>query len=190
VAQIAVWLKHLIAMVILAGFLELVLPDNQLKNVTKLILGLAIMLFLLQPLSSFYQLPATLAGAMAGAFSRAQATPGTAQVIREGLMLRQKWRRDFEKEARHGLEAKLQKLFTLFEEAVLQRVTCRYEGTRLRQVKLVVEPAARHEIRPYLKRQIIRSVQLVTELPPDQIEITWGEHNAESFGIGFENGAP
>jgi stage III sporulation protein AF len=108
VAQIAVWLKHLIAMVILAGFLELVLPDNQFKNVTKLILGLAIMLFLLQPLSKFYQLPATLTGVMAEAFLPAPTTPATTQVMREGLIIRQKWQRDFDRTARQGLEAKLQ----------------------------------------------------------------------------------
>jgi stage III sporulation protein AF len=191
VAQIAVWLKHLIAMVVLAGFLELVLPDNQLKNVAKLILGLVIMLFLLQPLSNFYQLPATLAEAVSKTVFRATTTSPTNQVIRKGLLLRRQWQRDFDQAAHQGLEAKLQKIFTLLEGAVLQRVTCRYEGTRLRQVKLlVVEPAKNNDTRLYLKRQIIRSVQLVTELPADQIEIVWGEHNAGSLGTGFENDAP
>jgi stage III sporulation protein AF len=100
-AQIAVWLKTLIAMVILAGFLELLLPDNQMKSVTKLILGLAILLFLLRPLANLARLPAVLIETLAGTSApRVPETPATAQVIREGLLLRRQWQRDFKLERR------------------------------------------------------------------------------------------
>jgi stage III sporulation protein AF len=100
-AQIAVWLKTLIAMVILAGFLELLLPDDQMKSVTKLILGLAILLFLLRPLANLARLPAVLIETLAGTSApRVPETPATAQVIREGLLLRRQWQRDFKLERR------------------------------------------------------------------------------------------
>jgi stage III sporulation protein AF len=106
VTQIVIWLKTLIAMVVLAGFLELLLPSNHLKRVTKLILGLAIILFLLRPLGDFYQLPDRLSGALAEIFNQASTTSATDRVVREGLLLRQKWQAEYEREARQELEAK------------------------------------------------------------------------------------
>jgi stage III sporulation protein AF len=178
-AQIVIWLKTLIAMVVLAGFLELLLPDNQLKSVTKLILGLAIILFLLRPLGNFYQLPDRLNEAFAEFFFQASATPATDRVVREGLLLRQKWQADFEWGRRRDLEAKLQKALTVCGNILLQRVNCRYHQNQLNRVSLTVTGAAPRRLtavqQANANRQIIRIVQLVTQLAPGQIEIVWGE---------------
>jgi hypothetical protein len=179
-AQIAIWLKRLVGLVVLAGFLELVLPDNQLKSVTKLILGLTILLFLLQPVSNLTQLPEVLTGALTKAFSvRAPDTPATGQVMRKGLWLRQRWQQEFHRELQQELQTKLQKVFAINANVILQQVTCRYEGGRLAGVKLTVtlgvpRPLSVVQMRR-LQQQTIRAVQAVTTLPPGQIEIVWGE---------------
>ncbi|HBE80421.1 MAG TPA: stage III sporulation protein AF, partial [Firmicutes bacterium] len=56
-SQVTEWLRQLVAAIILAGLLEMLLPNNELKNVTKMVMGLLIMMILIQPLIKVFVLP-------------------------------------------------------------------------------------------------------------------------------------
>jgi stage III sporulation protein AF len=176
-AQIVVWLKQLVAMVILAGFIEMVLPDNQLQKVTRMVLSLLVMLCLVQPLSRLFRIPATLAGILPEVFSQTDTGNATAQVICDGAQLRRKWQREFEAATQQALEEKLAKVFPLFEGIAVKNVVCRYAGDRLRQVKVAIKPAAPNPLSAETRRRLLRqaenSVRLFTGLAADQIEVSW-----------------
>jgi stage III sporulation protein AF len=177
VDQIAVWLKQLVAMVILAGFIEMILPDNQLQKVTRMVLSLLIIFCLVQPLSCLFRIPATLAGILPKVFSQTDAGNATAQVLRDGAQMRRKWQQGFETMTQQALQAKLTKVFTLFEGMAVKNVVCRYAGDRLRQVIVVIKSTASAplpaETRQRRLRQAENSVRLFTGLATDQIEVSW-----------------
>lgn len=179
--QLGAWIKPIIAMIILAGFLELILPDNQLEKVTKLILGLVILMFLLQPLTRLLNLPSALAGSLLGTAGQNRAGPATGQVIREGLKMRDFWLREYRTERQNYLQSKLEQIITIFTGVKLQNVSCDFEGIRLKRVMVTVASLNKMVTRPGTlqkqTQQIIRSVQFVTGLNQDQIDVRWGEDN-------------
>jgi len=183
VEQIGAWLKPIIAMIILAGFFEMILPDNQLRSVTKMILGLVIVMFLLQPLTKVLNLPAALIRSVPGAIETETVSTDTDQLIREGIKMRNAWLQDYEARAQQDLEQKLCRVLGLFEDFELQKVTCTYEGSGLQRVRVVVKPTRssllRSQVVEGLNRKIVGAVQLLTQLNQNQIEVRWGEKNEQ-----------
>jgi stage III sporulation protein AF len=176
--QIAGWLKRLIVMVVLAGFIEMLLPDNQLRNVTKLVLGLVIMVLLIQPVMNLMNWPPVLAES----FSRIpveSAVPATDRVVREGVRMRRQWQMRYNRTNQADLEANLKKVLGLLE-VQLHQVDCDYRDSRLIKVKIMVEPVAGKVIRLNslrgLDQKLRRTVRLFTGLNEDQVEVRWGEN--------------
>ena len=48
-----IWLRMLIGLVLVIGLFDMLLPDTDLKKIAKLVMGLAIMLAVLQPITAF-----------------------------------------------------------------------------------------------------------------------------------------
>jgi stage III sporulation protein AF len=177
--QIAGWLKRLIVMVILAGFIEMLLPDNQLRNVTKLVFGLVIMVFMIQPVTKLMNLPLSLAESLSR-IPGENAVPATAQVLRAGIRMRSQWQMRYNRTNQHHLEENLKKVFGLLE-VKLRQVDCDYRDSRLIKVKIMAEPVLGKVIRSdslrRLDQKIRRAVRLFTGLNEDQVEVRWGENH-------------
>jgi stage III sporulation protein AF len=175
--QIAGWLKRLIVMVVLAGFIEMLLPDNQLRNVTKLILGLVIMVLMIQPLTNLMNLPSVLAESLFRV-PGGGAVAATERVVREGIRMRQQWQMRYNRTNQRYFEENLKKVLSLLE-VKLDHVDCDYRDSRLIKVKIVVEPVAGKLIRSNFLRQldqkVRRAVRLFTGIDEDQVEVRWGE---------------
>ena len=181
--QIGHWLKPIVAMIILAGFFEMILPDNQLRSVTKMILGLVIIMFLLQPLAKVLNLPATIVHSLSGAVGTRAVPANTDQVIREGIKMRNAWLQDYQTQARQDLEVKIRRVIGLLEEVRLKKVSCVYEGSGLKKVQVVValkeSALLRSQVVAGLNRKIVEAVRLLTQLNHNQIEVRWGEPNEQ-----------
>jgi stage III sporulation protein AF len=98
--EIADWIKKIIAILVLAGFLEMILPSNELKGVTKMMIGLLIILIIVQPLLKIFKLPNIILNSAPVAVEAGipgMDFQGTGRIIKEGLAIRT------------GLTAELQK---------------------------------------------------------------------------------
>jgi stage III sporulation protein AF len=177
---IAGWLKRLIVMVVLAGFIEMILPDNQLRNVTKMVLGLVIMVFLIRPLADLMNLPPVLAESLSRIPKDNAAVLKTDQVVRAGLRMRQQWQARYNETNQRKLEENLKKVFALLEVRLLQ-IDYSYRDYRLNKVKIIVEPVSNEVIQANLLRRLGRklrqTVRLFTGLNEDQVEVRWGENH-------------
>lgn len=181
--QIGIWLKPIVAMIILAGFFEMILPDNQLRSVTRMILGLVIIMFLLQPLAKVLNFPATIIHSLSGAVGTEAVPVDTDQVVREGIKMRNSWLQDYQLKAQEDLELKIRRVLGLFEEVELEKVSCAYEGSELKKVRVVValkeSTLLRSQAVAGLNRKIVEAVRLLTQLNYNQIEVRWGEPNEQ-----------
>lgn len=173
------WLKPIIGMIILAGFFEVILPDNQLKGVTKMILGLVIMLFLMRPLTRILNVPALIAGSMPRLSGEQMTVSDTGRIIREGERLRGGWYKENRAQAEQELRDNLEQVVGLFDGVELQKVDCQFKASGLERVKVRVKAAPRLRVgsktQESVTRKLNRAVQLFTRLNQDQIEICWGD---------------
>lgn len=177
--DLADWLRRIVAAVILAGFLELILPQNSLKGVTKMIMGLVIIMLLFQPLTHLLRLPSEIRWNLPGLDAVASDPAGgrTAAVIENGLVMREKWTAQFTENSRAFLETKIKTLVSLIDEIRLKQLQTEYSGSSLVKVHLAVSPAVpgglSETLRKTITKRLNESVRLVSDLPADRIEVIW-----------------
>jgi stage III sporulation protein AF len=173
------WLKSIVAAIVLAGFLEMLLPNNELKGVTKLVMGLLILMILLQPLLQIFHLPLEFSWPVPGVSGEPPAakTVSTETIVKEGLELRRQWTAQFQDRQREAIGRKIGNILRLIDEIDLVALKPIYEGDRLLRVRVEtrwrtagpIESGQRREI----EAKIRNSVQLVTDLSNEQIEVIW-----------------
>jgi len=169
------WLERIVATVILAGFLEMILPHNDLRGVARMVMGLLVILVLAQPLLKVFRLPTELAlGIPEGTLKRSWST---AQVIAAGQRIRERVSADFQNEQRVHYEERMRWILGLTAEMELRKLTVQWDGMQI--VKLTVEakavgfdPHNQTEVAK-LTAKIKNSIQLVANINPTQIEVIW-----------------
>ena len=182
--QVAEWLQKIIAAIILAGFLEMLLPNNELKSVTKMIMGLLIMMILIQPLIKLFDLPQKVSWSLPSV-SEPQSNLTTRQIIERGLRLRASWTAGFKERNKTMLEGKLKNIIGLIDEVHLEDVALSFQGDRLGKAVIKIKTLKRGPLETATKnsmqRKVIDSVQLLTNLTEDQIEVIWDGGNESHF---------
>jgi stage III sporulation protein AF len=172
-SQVAEWLRSIVAAIILAGFIEMMLPNNELKNVTRLIMGLVIMSVLLQPLIRFFDLPGQISLSLPSISSPDPSK--TQQIINKGLKMRDEWTRQIQEQNQKTLESKLKNIIGLIGEVQLDNLRLRYQGEKpdraFVQVKLTKQKIESMGEISDIKRKVIHSIQFLTDLREDQIEV-------------------
>lgn len=174
--QVGEWLRDIIAAIILAGFLEMLLPNNELKSVTKMIMGLVIMMIVLQPLIKFLDLPQKVSWSLTS-ISGPESSPATRQIIERGIKMRESWTNGIKEQNKSILEGKLKNIIGLIDEVQLEEIKLKYQGDypvraiiKLKSLKRGPLGAVAEE---KTNRQVSDSVQLLTDLSEDQIEVNW-----------------
>lgn len=174
--QVGEWLRDIIVAIILAGFLEMLLPNNELKNVTKMIMGLVIMMILLQPLVKFLDLPQKVGWSLPSV-SELESNPVTRQIIERGLKMRESWTNGIQEQNKAMLEGKLKNIIGLIDEVQLEEIKLYYQGDRLvraiLKLKLLKQGPLGGGAEKKVDRKISDSVQLLTNLSEEQIEVSW-----------------
>ncbi len=176
--QIAEWLQRIITVIILAGFLEMLLPQNELKNVTKMIMGLIIMAILIQPVIKILDLPQNIVSSLP-TVNEEKNTLATDELIQNGLKLREDWNKKFKQQDKINTERKIKNLLVLIDEIRLRDINLNYEDSNLNKVSLIIQPVAQTNLNNKAKQKtvikIINSVQLITNLPEERIEVLWND---------------
>jgi stage III sporulation protein AF len=129
--EIADWIKKIIAVLILAGFLEMILPNNELKGVTKMMIGLLIILIIVQPLFKIFNLPTTILNSVSGvveADTSGNGLPATRRIIKEGLAIRNGWTLDIQKRNQEILTEKIKTSIGLIDGVKLLDVKMEFHN--------------------------------------------------------------
>jgi stage III sporulation protein AF len=194
--EIADWIKKIIAILVLAGFLEMILPNNELKGVTKMMIGLLIILIIMQPLLKFFKLPTTILGslpAVVGVDTAGKSLPSTGRIVKEGLAVRAGWTGEIEKRNQEIVIEKIKLSIGLIDKVKLldtkvefnnPDLTATFGYAGLKKVKLRVEftdsRAARRsslarveQERQLVGRRIRDTIKLFSNLRDDEIEVIW-----------------
>ncbi len=158
--------------IILAGFLEMLLPNNDLKNVTRMMMGLVILSILLHPLIRFFDLPGQISVSLPSISSPDSSK--TQQLIVKGLKMRDEWTHQLKEQYKEKLESKLRNILGLIDEIQLDNLYLQYRGEQLERafvkIKLARPGASVSQISD-MKRKVIDSVRFLTDLREDQIEV-------------------
>ena len=171
--QVAEWLRNIIVAIIIAGFLEMLLPNNELKSVTKMIMGLVILGTLLLPLMKIFNLPEQISTSIPSLSNR-DSHLQTQQIIAKGLKIRNQWTHQLQEQHQKMLESKVRNMIGLIDEAQLDSIQLYYQGEQLEKAVVTLKPLRRRfSETSNLQRKIIDSVQFVTDLPENQIEVNW-----------------
>ncbi len=172
--QIAEWLRNIVVAIILAGFLEMMLPNNDLKNVTRMMMGLVILSILLQPLILFFDLPGQISLSLPSISSPDSSK--TQQLIVRGLKMRDEWTHQLKEQYKANLESKLRNLLGLMDDIHLDNLHLQYQGERLERAFVKIKfagPGTSVSQMGDMKRKIIDSVRFLTDLREDQIEVNF-----------------
>ncbi len=175
IEQLSFWLKQLIVVLILAGFLELTLPDNQLKGVAKLIMGLLIILLLIQPVAQLIHLPLAVAWVTP---KQTDHTLATEQVIEEGLRLRNNWQQHLATEQEKLWEEKITQVSGMISGVKVTKVVVDCEVKTPIWVKLWVSPKITQGEtwwRKDIEQRLKNGVRLVSDLAEEKIEVNWND---------------
>jgi stage III sporulation protein AF len=182
--QITEWLKQIIAAVFLAGFLEMLLPNNELKGATRMIMGLLIMMILIQPLVKIFKMPTELLWSTTETIIGSESQrilPSADDLINRGKRLRKQWASaqtpDLGQDAHASLENKLRTMIAMIDEVTLRELTPVYRNGELAGIKMKVAPVKTKildsQLKKAVERRLYQSVALFSNLPQSRIEVLW-----------------
>ena len=194
--EIADWIKKIIAVLVLAGFLEMLLPQNELKGVTKIMIGLLIIMVVVQPLLKIVKLPGVIlnsipAGVEAGISGNSLSSTG--RIIRDGLAVRSGWTGEIEKRNQAIIIDKIKlsvglidgvKLLDIKAEFKEPAITDIYGPNHLKKVKLRVKLSASEDKHGFstvpvkhkqqsIGQRIRDTIKLFSDVTDEQIEVSW-----------------
>ncbi|MCL6590520.1 MAG: stage III sporulation protein AF [Firmicutes bacterium] len=179
-SQVTVWIKQIIAAVFLAGFLEMLLPNNELKGATRLVMGLLVMMILLQPLTRILKMPTELLWSMPDTIISSKShrvLPAADGLIQEGKRLREQWTANLGRNTQISLENRLRTMIAMIAGVTLREMAPVYRDGELAGLKLKVAlaPEKNRDLRfqKTVERQIYQSVALFSNLPESRIEVRW-----------------
>jgi stage III sporulation protein AF len=191
--EIADWIKKIIAILVLAGFLEMILPNNEFKGVAKMMIGLLIILIIVQPVLQIFKLPTTILNSIPAAVEAdytKKNSLSTNQIIKEGLAVRAGWIGKIEKHNQEILIDKIKLSVGLIDGVQLLDTNVEWNDpdptgfTGLKKVYLRVKwagpqtkghfsPASFQREEPLVGRRIRDTIKLFSNLSDEQIEVIW-----------------
>lgn len=173
--QIAEWLKRIVTIIIFAGFLEMLLPNNNLKGVTRLVLGLLVMVILLQPLVNVFKIPLDIESAFDGNGRTEPIQPATGEIIQTGQKLRDNWKTLFKEKDAQRLKARIKQALALIDGIQIIEVFIDDDGVAVKKITVAAhsnQPRTLQE-ENNLNDQIRKILYLTINLPEEQIEVKW-----------------
>lgn len=176
---LSAWLRQLIIALVLAGFLEMLIPENGLKKTAKLVIGLMVMLILIQPLLRIFKIPFEWDRIIIE--DRIGGGTDSQPVLDRGLQIRGKWEKSFRTEQQKITGEKIQSIIGLIDEVDLLETLFVDSGSGPGAVLIKVVPAYGKDLsgskRDQLTAKIKNSVRLVSGFSGDQIEVNWVERD-------------
>ncbi|MGE5605002.1 MAG: stage III sporulation protein AF [Bacteroidota bacterium] len=171
------WLRQLITIIIVAGFIEMMAPENSLKKTVKLVIGLMVMVVLLQPLTRFYKIPLNPDEIIhLGQIADESASQ---KVLERGQQIRDRWQKGFNSQQQALAKEKIASVIGLIDDIELREV--RFSDSRPLGVIIRVSPAGERgfskSIKDKLTTKIQRTVRLVDNFPKEQVEVIWDENS-------------
>lgn len=195
--EIAEWIKKIIALLVLVGFLEMILPNNELKGVTKMVMGLLVILIFVQPVLKIFKFPVAILNTIPVITkTTASSTPTTGRIIKAGLTIRDDWTAALKRRNQELLIEKIKTSMGLIDGIKLLEVKVKFKNSGitglsespdrgdLEKIKLRVRfinsgGSARVSLavtktnQQYLSRRIRDTIKLFSNLTDDQIEVIW-----------------
>jgi len=179
VNNLADWLRQLITVLVLAGFIEMLAPENSLKKAVKLVIGLMVMLILIQPLTHFFKIPIDPDRVLSS--SQGVKDQASQQVIERGLQIRNRWEERFNSQQRALVEEKIESVIGLIDGIDLKELRFFELKSGPSKALVRVAPAFGKKFsktdKDKLTIKIQNSIRLVCNLSKEQIEVIWDENN-------------
>ncbi len=173
------WLRQLITALVLAGFIEMLVPENGLKKAVKLVIGLMVMLILIQPLTRVFKISIDLDQILSS--SQGINDQASQQVLERGFQIRNRWEEGFNLQQRGLVAEKVESVIGLIDEIDLKEIRFLEFKSGSFRVLVRVAPAYGKELSKIVKDKLTikvqNSIRLVCNLSKEQIEVIWDENN-------------
>ncbi len=158
----------------------MLLPNNELKGVTRLVMGLFILLVLAQPLLSIYQLPRELIWSLPSfAAENSQSAGQTDQVIANGLRLKKQWAAQFAAQQQQDETKRITAVLQLVEGITVRAVNVEMDQGERKAVIVTVAHrpplGGRKTEQAIVTEKISAAVQLVCAIPKEQVKVVWSD---------------
>ncbi len=158
----------------------MLLPNNELKGVTRLVMGLLILLVLAQPLLSLYQLPRELVWSVPSFAVEGGQTDGqTDQVIANGLRLKKRWAAQFAARQQQNERQRITAVLRLIEGLTVREVDVQMEQGERKAVVVTVthrSPLGGGKTdQAAITEKVSAAVQLVCAIPEEQVRVVWSD---------------
>lgn len=178
VTNLSQWLRQLITALLLAGFIEMLIPENGLKKTVKLVIGLLIMTMLIQPLAGFFKV--SLDPDRIIFLNRNSHNQVGQEVAERGLEIRNRWR-DINNAQRHKLiREKIESVIGLIDEIDLKEILFLEQKSGPDRALIRIAPAGGRKFSKTDKNKfalkVRNSVRLVHNFSNEQIEVIWVEN--------------
>lgn len=172
-------MRQLIILMIAAGFIEMLTPENSLKKTVKLVIGLMVMAVLLQPLTRLFKINMDPDAILS--MSQSVVRQDSRQIVERGLQLRDRWQESFDLQQHALVKEKIESVVGLIDDIELREVRFFPSTTsRSSRVSIIVGPALDRGISKTCKDKLIqkiqKSVRLVCNIANEQIEVIWDEN--------------
>ena len=170
-------MRQLITLMIAAGFIEMLTPENSLKKTVKLVIGLLVMVVLLQPLTRFFKINMDPGAILS--MSQSTIREDSQQIVERGLQLRGRWQKSFDSQQRALDKEKIESVIGLIDDIELREVQSFTSISGPSRVIIKVAPASDRRFFENSKNQLAlkiqKSVRLVCNIAIEQIEVIWDE---------------
>lgn len=157
----------------------MILPDNGLKGVTKMMMGLFIIILLIQPLGHFFRFPSDIAGTLPALSPRQPAAISTGEIIRDGLGMREKWTARQIQTNQSVWKEKVRQMVGMIEGVNLIDLKLKFDSLYPQKICLRVRAADSEERTGRWRREttvrLRNGIGLVTGLKNGQIEVDWDD---------------
>lgn len=172
------WLRRLITIIIVAGFIEMLTPENSLKKTVKLVIGLMVMIVLFQPLTRFLKIPLNPDAILN--LDRITHSQASQEVLERGLKIRRRWQTGFDSQKQALAKEKIAGVIGLFDDVELREVRFSDSTSGPLKVEIRVIHAAERDFSKTIKEKLAikikQSVRLVCNFSKEQIEVVWDEN--------------
>lgn len=179
VTNLSQWLRQLITALLLAGFIEMLIPENGLKKTVKLVIGLLIMTMLIQPLAGLFKVSFDPDRIIS--LGQPPNNQAAQEVLKRGLEIRNRWR-DSDNSRQHKFaQEKIESIIGLIDQIDLKEIRFIEQKSGPDRALIRVAPAGDREFSKTTKNKfalkIRNSVRLVHDVPNEQIEVIWVDND-------------
>lgn len=172
-------IRSLLALVLLAGFIELLLPHDQMRRYSRMVVGLLVLFSLLQLIMTT---GTDLSGEVGGlGLLRSGGTPpiSTQEVIREGRRIRESVEKKTASALKQRVEKKLSEVLTAATGIKNNRTELVVSEGRVLQVKIYLYPDT-----VVSEKYIKRLVSEILDIDGNLVEVTMGVEGGYKEGKG------